>query len=109
MVAEFTKSQTKAELLEAALERGLLIAPVTTIDEVVASEQLAARGYWQEVEHPELDARFRYPGPFAKFSATPISFRRRPPTVGEHNRDVYLDELGLSEAQLVELQRKGVA
>ena len=107
-IEEFTKSKTKAELLQAALERGLLIAPIATIDEVVASEQLAAREYWRPLEHPELGRSFRYPGPFAKFSATPITYRRRPPTVGEHNREVYLDELGLSEQRLAELQSGGV-
>jgi len=108
LVAEFTSSKTKAELLQAALERGLLIGPVTTIDDVVASEQLAARGYWQELEHPELGRSFRYPGAFAKVSAAPLTYRRRPPTVGEHNREIYIEELGLSEERLAGLQASGV-
>jgi len=108
VVENFTLSKTKAELLRGALERVLLIAPITTIAEVVHSEQLATRGYWQTLEHPELGRAFRYPGPFAKFSATPLSYRRRPPTVGEHNREIYFGELGLSEQQLLELQGKGV-
>ena len=108
VVAEFTKSKTKAALLKDALERGLLIGPVTTIDEAMASEQFAARDYWQELQHPELGRAVRYPGPFAKFSATPISYRHRPPTVGEHNRDVYIDELGFSEQELAALVDKGV-
>ncbi len=35
MVETFTRSKTKAELLRAALDRGLLIAPLSTIDETV--------------------------------------------------------------------------
>ncbi len=108
VVEDFTKTKTKAELLKAALERGLLIAPIVTVDEVVESEQLAARGYWQELEHAELDARVRYPGPFAKLSESPLAYRRRPPTVGEHNREIYMDELGISDVQLAELQSRGV-
>lgn len=108
VIGEFVKTKTKAELLRVALERGLLIAPVTTIDEVVHSDQLAARHYWQSVEHPELGQSFQYPGPFAKFSETPIKYRRRPPTVGEHNHEIYVGELGISEQQLAELQSKGV-
>ena len=42
-VAAFTATRTKAELLAGAVERRLLIAPVTTTADVVASEQLAAR------------------------------------------------------------------
>jgi crotonobetainyl-CoA:carnitine CoA-transferase CaiB-like acyl-CoA transferase len=108
VVERFTQSKTKQELLSGALDRGLLVAPVATIDEVVHSPQLAARGYWQEVEHPELGVKFRYPGPFVKFSETPIAYRRRPPTVGEHNHEMYVGELGFTEQQLHELQTRGV-
>ncbi|MGH7966576.1 MAG: CaiB/BaiF CoA transferase family protein [Candidatus Binatia bacterium] len=108
VIGNFVQTKTKAELLRVALERGLLIAPVTTIDEVVQSDQLAARRYWQSLEHPELGQAFRYPGPFAKFSETPIVYRRRPPTVGEHNHEVYVGELGFTEQQMAGLQNKRV-
>jgi crotonobetainyl-CoA:carnitine CoA-transferase CaiB-like acyl-CoA transferase len=108
VVEAFTTTKTKAELLQAALDRGLLIAPVTTIDEVVESDQLAARDYWRILGHPELGQAFRYPGPFAQFSVTPIAYRRRPPTVGEHNREIYVGELGFTEQQFAELQTRGM-
>lgn len=108
IVENFTKTKTKAELLRGALERTLLIAPISTIDEVVNSPQLNARQYWRELEHPELGQKFTYPGPFVKFSETPIAYRRRPPLVGEHNREIYLGELGLTEQQFVGLQNKRV-
>jgi crotonobetainyl-CoA:carnitine CoA-transferase CaiB-like acyl-CoA transferase len=86
-LASCTASKTKAELLQAALDRSLLIAPITTLHEVVASEQLAARAYFQA--HPSADGTpARYPGPFAKFSAAPISYRRRAPRLGEHDKEV---------------------
>ena len=108
VVRNFTRSHTKAELLEMAVERGFLITPVTTIEEVVESPQFASRDYFQTVAHPELGESFRYPGPFAKFSASPIEYRRRPPTVGEHNSEIYRDELGLSEGEIAKLTRAGV-
>ena len=109
MVLEaFTCTKTKAELFRAALTRGLLIAPITTIAEVVDSPQLAARNYWRLLEHPDLAQTFRYPGPFAQFSGTPIAYHRRPPTVGEHNREIYMDELGFTAPQLTALQSRGI-
>jgi len=108
VVEAFTRTKTKAELFHAALARGLLIAPITTIAEVVDSPQLAARNYWQRLEHPELGQAFRYPGAFAQFSATPIAYRRRPPTIGEHNREIYLGALGFTEKELGALQSRGV-
>jgi crotonobetainyl-CoA:carnitine CoA-transferase CaiB-like acyl-CoA transferase len=91
-IERFTRSLTKAELFKLALERALLIAPVATIDEVRASPQLAARGYWPAMTHQDVAAEIRYPGPFAKFSETPIVYRRRPPTVGEHNQEILTGE-----------------
>ena len=108
IVEDFTLTKTKAELLQGALDRGLLVAPVTTLDEVVNSEQLASRDYWTSVDHGQLGRAIRYPGPFAKFSAAPITYRRRPPRLGEHNHEIYGQELGLSPAQLDQLQTKGV-
>ena len=108
VVRSFTRSHTKAELLALALEHGFLITPVTTVAEVVESPQFESRDYFQSVAHPELGESFRYPGPFAKFSATPIEYQRRPPTVGEHNSEIYRDELGLSESAIAELARAGV-
>ncbi len=88
VVAEFIATKSKAELFETAQERGLLIVPVTEIDEVATSPQLEARGYWRTLEHPEVGASIRYPGPFVQFSENPIAYRRRAPLIGEHNAEV---------------------
>jgi len=108
LIAEFVASRTKSELLEAALQRGLLIAPIATMDEVLESPQLRSRQYWQLLEHPELGRSFPYPGPFARFSATPLVYRRRPPLIGEHNRALYVEELGLSENEFADLACRGI-
>jgi len=105
VIAAFTATRPKAELLEAAVARGLLVAPVSTLAEVAASPQLASRGYWQELPHPELGRSVRYPGPFARFGASPMTYRRRPPLVGEHTRELLGDELGLD---LDALARRGL-
>ncbi len=108
IVSSFTAAHTKAELLKLSLEKGFLFAPVTTVEEVVHSEHLRARDYFQPIEHPELGRSFLYPGPFAKFTQSPIAYRRRPPTVGEHNREIYADEMKLGEDELASLARKGI-
>ena len=108
LIADFTRTRTKAELLAAAVARDLLIAPVSTVDEVVASRQLAARDYWRAFPHPRTGHDVVYPGPFARFSATPITYHRRAPRVGEHNDAIYGDELGLDAAARAALARSGV-
>src|SRR5205085_4838022 len=79
---------------QTALARDLLIAPVATTREVVENRQLADRGYWRALAHPELGRSITYPGPFARLGVKPIQYRRRPPTLGEHNHEIY-GELGL--------------
>lgn len=87
-IENFTRTRTKAELLAGALDRRLLIAPVSTISDVVESQQLAARNYWRDVRHPNLARSVRYPGPFARLSAKPIEYRSPAPTVGQHTKAV---------------------
>jgi crotonobetainyl-CoA:carnitine CoA-transferase CaiB-like acyl-CoA transferase len=81
-VAAFTASKTKAELLAGAQQRRVLIVPVTTMPDLLASEQLASREYWDEVDG------IRVPGPAVKASATPLRRHARPPRLGEHTGEV---------------------
>jgi len=94
--------------LALALDKGFLIAPVSTIRDVVESPQLAARGYFQPIHHPEHGRSFHYPGPFVRFSDSPIRYRRRPPLLGEHNHEVYSRELGLSAQQIRDLAQREI-
>ena len=108
IVASFLRSMTKAESFDLARQHGFLIAPLATIDDVLANPQFIAREYWQTIEDRELGLKLTYPGPFARLSATPITYRRRPPRIGEHNREIYLGDLGLSDRELSDLTTKGV-
>jgi crotonobetainyl-CoA:carnitine CoA-transferase CaiB-like acyl-CoA transferase len=107
VIANFVATQTKAQIFELAREKGFLMAPVATVADVLENPQFRERGYWQEFEHAELGRSFKYPGPFARFSKTPISYRRRPPLIGEHNAEVF-GELGLTRRQIEDYGRRGI-
>lgn len=107
-VADFLAPRTKRELFEVALQRKLLLAPIATVGDVLASPHLLARAYWTRMEHPELSESITYPGPFAKFSESPVSYRLRPPLLGEHNAAIFGDVLGLSTKALSQLEHDGV-
>ena len=66
VIRDWATTKSKQELMDAALERHLLIAPVSTLHDVLASPQLEARRYWDE--HDGV----RYPGPMVRASATPL-------------------------------------
>lgn len=80
-IAAFTASRTKDELFALALERRLLLAPVATTADVVASEQLASRDYW------DVAGGERYPGHWMKPEPSNGS-ADRVPAVGEHTAEV---------------------
>ena len=74
------------------------MAPVSTTEELVRFRQLEERGYWLQAALPngqELPA----PGILARLTETPLTVRRWAPKLGEHNREVLGDMLGLSAAE----------
>jgi crotonobetainyl-CoA:carnitine CoA-transferase CaiB-like acyl-CoA transferase len=107
VVAKFIATKTKVEIFDLARSNGFLMAPVATVADVLENPQFHERTYWQKLEHPELGRSFNYTGPFARFSQTPITYRRRAPLVGEHNREVY-GELGLTAQQIEDYCRRGI-
>ena len=104
----FFATHTKAELLEGALKFKAMVYPVSTCEDTLQNPQLEARGFWQELEHPELDTVVTYPGEFGVFSEAPAVVSCRPPLIGEHNTEIYEEELGLSAEQLLVLKQAGV-
>jgi crotonobetainyl-CoA:carnitine CoA-transferase CaiB-like acyl-CoA transferase len=104
---EFFKTKTKKELADRAAKEGMILAPLSTVKDLLESEQLNARNYWIEVKHPELDKTITYPGASVKTNAAPWQFYCRAPLIGEHNEEIYIQELGFSRDQLVALKGNG--
>ncbi|MBW2315480.1 MAG: CoA transferase [Deltaproteobacteria bacterium] len=95
------------EVYREGQRRHIAITPVNTVAAVTADPHLAARGFFEQVDHPTA-GRLTYPGAPYRHSKTPWRIQRPAPTPGQHNREVYCDELGLSEAALQTLESKGV-
>jgi crotonobetainyl-CoA:carnitine CoA-transferase CaiB-like acyl-CoA transferase len=105
---KYVRTKTKEELFQAALEKEMLLIPCSDAKDVVESPQLAAREFWVEVAHPELDDEIAYPGwPVKWTELPPYSPQRRAPLIGEHNQEVY-EEMGLSSEQLVLMKTRGI-
>ncbi len=107
-LATFFLKHTKAELYREAIKREIILFPAYTMGEIAADPQLKARGFWMEVEHPELGETIRFPGAFAQISPVPISPGRRAPLLGEHNHAVYQGLLGMSQQEVESLKREGI-
>jgi len=106
-VAEFLLKHTRAELFEGALQKGLMLFPVYEIKDLLSDRQLKAREFWVDEKQPGLGS-ITYPGAFAKFSETPVKIRRTAPAIGEHNFEIYRDEMSISKELLFDLRQKNV-
>ena len=107
-IESFFKGVTKAEFFKEVVKRQMLGYPVASVKEIFADPQHEARSFWQTIEHPELQTSFEYPGGFAKFSDGACRIWRPAPLIGEHNQEIYGQELGMSPAKIAELQKQGV-
>jgi crotonobetainyl-CoA:carnitine CoA-transferase CaiB-like acyl-CoA transferase len=106
--ARLFQSKTKAELLEEALKRRIMVQPVSSPRDIMEHPQLEARGYWQKLDHADLGTSLRYPSRFCLLSETPCELRRGAPLIGEHNQEIYQKELGFSSEDLVALKQAGI-
>jgi benzylsuccinate CoA-transferase BbsE subunit len=88
VLSEFFKSKPKWEIYEQGQRRRLLIGIVSTPEDLAKNPQLAAREWYQDIRHDDLDATLRYPGPPYRLSETPWRIERRPPRLGEHTDEV---------------------
>ena len=107
-VGDFIGSLPQEEVYHAAQERGFTWGAVRAPDDLLEDGHLQDRGFWKEVEHPELGRTFKYTGEAAIYNGSPWSISSRAPLVGEHNLEVYCGELGMSPQEVALLAESGV-
>ena len=99
-------SQDAKELYRTAGAARAPVAFVHSIGDLLESEQLQARQYFREVEHPAAGT-LTYPGP--PFRMSEVEWKEgRAPLCGEHNAELYCDEMGLGRGDLARLRAAGV-
>jgi crotonobetainyl-CoA:carnitine CoA-transferase CaiB-like acyl-CoA transferase len=100
-------TRTGDAIVEALWSRGVPVAKVMQPHRQPELPQLAARGFFEDVDHP---VNARTPHCTLPFTSTrrPDRIHVRPaPLLGQHNREL-LAELGLSDKDIDELETQGV-
>ena len=108
LVANFIASLPAEEVYHAAQERKFTWGAVRPAEALLDDPHLQDRGFWKEVEHPELGRSFVYPGEAAIYNGSPWRISKRAPLIGEHNADIFCGELGLSPQELTILAERKV-
>ena len=108
IISEAFEKREKFEIFyEAHKQRRLIYGVVHDPKEVVENPQYIWREFFKEIEHP-VTGTLSYPGAPFSMSATPWSVQAPAPTVGQHNREIYEDKLGIPRSEIARLFAAGV-
>ena len=106
-VAAYTKNQV-AELLAGELQAvGVPAAQVASSLELASDPHLAARNFWKLLER-DVVGELPHPAAPYRVGEAPFDIDRPAPTLGQHNREVLTELLGLGDAEIDALERRGV-
>jgi formyl-CoA transferase len=107
IVGDFAEGYTRDELFALLSPHHIPCAPVRDLAEITNDPHLHQRGMLEWMQHPQYGriAAARSPLRFEKQGVVPLQPSAE---LGAHNREVYGDWLGLSEAELEQLRREKV-
>lgn len=104
LVAPKLKEWNNLDLMRETMARGLVIGLVQSPQQVLESPHLTERGFFVELDHPEVGT-LKYPGPgFFVDGENPMQKTRAAPRLGEHNTEVYCAQLGVTNETLSRLR-----
>jgi crotonobetainyl-CoA:carnitine CoA-transferase CaiB-like acyl-CoA transferase len=107
LIAAFAAERPSADVVAAFEALGIPVAKVATIDEVAVNPQVVHRGLMEYVDHP-VAGQIPLPATPFKLSATPGTIRSAPPTLGQHNDEVYETLLGYGRERIEAMRGEGV-
>jgi benzylsuccinate CoA-transferase BbsF subunit len=107
LIGGWTKERTAEEAMALLQEKGVAAGVVQDASDLARDPQLRERGFFVELDHPELSKTISDAVPI-RLSETPAKYVRAAPLQGQDNDYVYGELLGMSEGELAELKKQGV-
>jgi len=98
---------TKQEIMEAAQAMKVFCTTIKTPKEVLDDPQFDFKNYWVEVDHPVVGKQIHCGSPIDIYEA-PWAVTRPVPLLGQHNEEVYIDQLGYTQQDLARWKEEGV-
>jgi crotonobetainyl-CoA:carnitine CoA-transferase CaiB-like acyl-CoA transferase len=107
IIEEWSKDKLIDDIVEALLAAGIPAGPINTIERVAKDPHIAgAREMFVDIEHPKA-GKMKLTGCHIKLSDTKVGVRTPAPLLGQHNKEILQEMLGLSEEKVQELTEKG--
>ena len=107
IISEWTIGLEAYDLTRKLQRLGVPAGPVLRGPDLLQDAHYKDRGTFVTVDHPQVGPK-QYPGIPWKMSATPGVVRWPSPTLGQHNREVYGELLGLNGLEIDQLDQSGV-
>jgi crotonobetainyl-CoA:carnitine CoA-transferase CaiB-like acyl-CoA transferase len=108
LITSWTGQQDHIEAMHKLQAAGVIAAAVLSPKEVLLDPHLAERGFFDKVDTERHGIR---PVPHqlgARFSAFEMDSCRRAPRLGEHNREILQELLGMSDDEVSQLEEQKV-
>ncbi|WP_339159433.1 CoA transferase [Paenibacillus sp. FSL W8-0186] len=106
MISEWTMQYTKHEAMDIIGKADVPISAILSTVDITNDEYLRKRGTMVEIDHP-VRGKLVIPGNSMKLSASPLEVKPAP-LLGQDNKEVYKELLGLGEEDLEALKQAGV-
>jgi len=106
-IAHALKDRGADETARMLIDTGLIAGQVNSAADILGDAQLSARGFYVPIDRAVVGTHL-YPGLAQHFSETPLVADRPAPLLGEHNRKVFSEILGMSDGEIAALEREKI-
>lgn len=106
LIEQWTIQHDNYEVMYLLQKERVPAGPVETPRDAYNDPHLKERGFFEEITHEDAGT-YLHPGMLWKMSGAPLSIRRPPCRLGEHNEYVYKKIIGVSDKEYAELEGEG--
>ena len=108
IIVDAVKDRTMKEMFKTASEEyGMLFGISQGPEDLMDCPQLAAREFYQDVDHPVI-GKTKIPFRLFHISETPFQQKMPAPLLGQHNEEVYTETMGYSKEDIIRLRELNI-
>lgn len=108
LIESWTMQYSVKEVVDIVLSKGIPAGPIYDLKQIVEDEHIAkVREMFVEIDHPVI-GKMKVNGNPVKLMETMPEIRIPAPTLGQHNKDIFEEMLGMTEEEIKALADKNV-